>query len=240
LSINYKEVYQVLILGTWLDLLYSWKTTHTVNDPAYLSRRQDGVYFPTIETFNKAYNIIQLSSLPSKTKETLFQIINRTIWTNNNAFKSGARENPDCEYCGQVETMEHLIHDCENYSTPLWVELGESLTQTLRATTGRDMAEIRFTPLEIIFNKIHPTIQVYIKEKSLQRILLHLLQEVKRDIIFRRMNPNVHLERVNQNRIRAHLLSTVSKITSLLQYQETGNHQDSINLLVHLQRTISD
>jgi hypothetical protein len=32
--------------------------------------------------------------------------------------------------------MEHLIHDCENYSTPLWLELGESLTQTLRTTVG--------------------------------------------------------------------------------------------------------
>ena len=208
--------------------------------PAYHTRRQDGVYYPTTETFNKAYNIIQLSSLPSKTKETSFQILNRTIWTNNKAFKSRARENPDCEYCGQVETMEHLIHDCENYSTPLWVELGESLTQTLRATTGRDMAEIRFTPLEIIYNKIHPTIQIHIKEESLQQTLLHLLQEVKRDIIFRRMNPNAHPVRVNQNRIRAHLLSTIMKIISLFEYQETRNHRESIDLLTHLQRTIND
>ena len=136
--------------------------------------------------------------------------------------------------------MEHLIHDCENYSTPLWVELGESLTQTLRATTGKDMAEIRFTPLEIIYNKVHPTIQIHIKEESLQQTLLHLLQEVKRDIIFRRMNPNAHLVRVNQNRIRAHLLSTIMKIISLFQYQETRNHQESIDLLAHLQRTIND
>jgi hypothetical protein len=42
--------------------------------PAYHTRRQDEVYYPTTETFNKAYNIIQLSSLPSKTKETSFQI----------------------------------------------------------------------------------------------------------------------------------------------------------------------
>jgi hypothetical protein len=136
--------------------------------------------------------------------------------------------------------MEHLIHDCENYSTPLWIELGECLTRTLRTTTGKDIAEIRLTPLEIIFNKIHPSIQVHIKEKPLQQILLHLLQEVKRDIIFRRMNTSTHQERVNPNRIRAHLLSTVSKIISLLQYQETRNHLDSINLLVHLQTVISD
>jgi hypothetical protein len=136
--------------------------------------------------------------------------------------------------------MEHLIHDCENYSTPLWLELGESLTQTLRTITGKDMAEIRLTPLEIIYNKIHPTIQIHIKEKPLQYTLLHLLQEVKRDIIYRRMNPNAHLERVNQNRIRAHLLSTVTKIISLYQYQETRNHRENIALLAQLQRTIND
>jgi hypothetical protein len=45
--------------------------------PAYQTRRQDGVYYPTTETFNKAYNIIQLSSLPSKTKETSFQILEK-------------------------------------------------------------------------------------------------------------------------------------------------------------------
>ncbi len=121
----------------------------------------------------------------------------------------------------------------------LW-ELGEGLTQTLRTITGKDMAEIRLTPLEIIYNKIHPTIQIHIKEKPLQHTLIHLLQEVKRDIIYRRMNPNAHLERFNQNRIRAHLLSTVTKIISLYQYQETRNHQENIELLAHLQRTIND
>jgi hypothetical protein len=94
------------------------------------------------------------------------------------------------------------------------------------------MAEIRFTPLEIIYNKTHPTIQIHIKEKPLQHTLLDLLQEVKRDIIYRRMNPNTHLERVNQNRIRAHLLSTVTKIISLYQYQETRNLRENIVLYI--------
>jgi hypothetical protein len=62
--------------------------------------------------------------------------------------------------------MEHLIGDCKNYSTPLWVKLGESLTQTVRVMTGKNMAEIRFTTLEIIYNKIHPTIQIHIKNQS--------------------------------------------------------------------------
>ncbi len=136
-------------------------------------------------------------------------------------------------------SRDNGTHDCENYSTPLWMELSESLIQTLRATTGRDIAEIRFTPLEIIY-KIHPTIQIHIKEKSLQQTLLHLMQEVKRDIICRRMNPNAHPVSVNKNRICAHLLTTIMKIISLFQYQESRNHRESIDLLAHLQRTIND
>jgi hypothetical protein len=71
--------------------------------PAYLIRRKDGVFYPSAETFNNAYNIIGMNSLPSKTKET-------------NKFKSGKRDNPNCDYCGQTETIEHLLHNCDEYS----------------------------------------------------------------------------------------------------------------------------
>jgi hypothetical protein len=79
--------------------------------PAYLTRRKDRVFYPTADTYNNAYNIIRMNSLPSKTKETAFQILNRTTWTNNKAHKSGIRDNPDCDYCGQIETIEHLVHN---------------------------------------------------------------------------------------------------------------------------------
>ncbi len=56
--------------------------------PAYQTRARDNVYIrPTIHTFNNAYQLLRLLSLTSKTKETAFQILNRTIWTNNKAFK---------------------------------------------------------------------------------------------------------------------------------------------------------
>ncbi len=55
--------------------------------PAYHTKRQDGVFYLTMETFNYAYNIIEMGSLPFKTKETAFQILNPTIWTNNKAYK---------------------------------------------------------------------------------------------------------------------------------------------------------
>ncbi len=41
--------------------------------PAYHTRRQDGVFYPTMDTFNNTYNITEMGSLPSKTKKLLFK-----------------------------------------------------------------------------------------------------------------------------------------------------------------------
>jgi hypothetical protein len=116
-----------------------------------------------MDTFNNAYNIIEMGSLPSKTKETAFQILNRTIWTNNKAYESGRRDNPNCDNCDHTETIEHLIYGCEEYSGELWAELGQILTH---AHTRKAIPTIQFTPLEIIYNKIHPSAKLHIKEKA--------------------------------------------------------------------------
>ncbi len=178
-----------------------------------------------------------MGSLPSKTKETAFQILNRTIWTNNKAYKSGRRDNPNCDNCDQTETIEHLIYGCEEYSADLWTELGQSLTH---AHTRKAIPTIQFTPLEIIYNKIHPSVKLHIKEKLIQSIVAHLMQEIKRDIIYRRMNSNANQRERNLTRIRAHLLSTVRNMISLLEYQGTKNHQESLNFLTLLETSIND
>ena len=208
--------------------------------PAYLTRRKDGVFYPSAETFNNAYNIIGMNSLPSKTKETAFQILNRTTWTNNKAFKSGKRDNPNCDYCGQTETLEHLLHNCDEYSAEVWTELGHSLTAALTTHSGTEIPTIQFTPLEIIYNKIHPSIKLHLKEKPTQLMTIHLVQEIKRDIIYRRMNTNVNQRGRNPTRIRAHLLSTIKKTISLLAYQGTRNVQDSVNFLTLLETAVTD
>jgi hypothetical protein len=94
--------------------------------------------------------------------------------------------------CDQTETIEHLIYGCEEYSADLWTELGQSLTHVITAHIGKAIPTIQFTPLEIVYNKIHPSVKLHIKEKSIQSILAHLTEEIKRDIIFRRMNTNAN------------------------------------------------
>jgi hypothetical protein len=77
--------------------------------PAYQTRIRDKIdIHPTKRTFHNAYQLLCLPSLTSKTRETAFQVLNRTVWTNNTALKSMLRPDPNCERCAEVETFEHL------------------------------------------------------------------------------------------------------------------------------------
>jgi hypothetical protein len=208
--------------------------------PAYDTRRMDGVYYPWTQTFQKAYEIVDYPFLPSKTKEVIFQILNRTIWTNNKAFKSGKQDLPDCTRCGQPETMEHLIYNCEEYSVAIWDEVGQTLTHALVAHTGDEIPRINLTPLEIIYNATHPLVKIHAKEKTTQQAICHLIQEVKRDIIYRRMNTPANHRMLNLTRVRAHLLTVIKKIISLYEYQGTRNHQEIIDFLKLYEQKIYD
>jgi hypothetical protein len=71
-------------------------------------------------------------------------------------------------------------------------------------------------------------------------MVIHLIQEIKRDIVYRRMTAGALHHRVNLTRLRAHLISNVKKTISLLQYQGTKNHQESITFLMLLEGTINE
>jgi hypothetical protein len=173
--------------------------------------------------------------LPSKTKETAFQILNRTIWTNNKAFKSGIADSPNCKYCNQVETMEHLLLQCENYSELVWSRLGEALTLTLRMISGADIARIELTPLHIIFNKPHTAVLTYAQDTTSRNVILRIVQEVKRDIIYRKYNMPYHPpDPVHPIRINAHLSSVIKSTFSLLKYQGANPISPAMTLLSRL------
>jgi len=206
--------------------------------PAYASRIRDGIYYPTPETFTNAYKVMQNKHLPSKTKETAFQILNRTIWTNNKAHKSGRIESSQCDKCAETETTEHLLCECAAYSAPLWQEMNQVLTQSIIEFTGERLPTINLTQREIIFNALHPSIELHVKGPSLRGTIEHVIQETKRDIIYRRMNQNQR--EINTTRIRAHLLSIIRRIISLYKYQGTRNLKDNIQLLQTMDQIICD
>jgi hypothetical protein len=63
-------------------------------------------------------------------KETTFQVLNRTIWTRNKAFKIGLTPDPTCLRCEAPETTEH-IYICNHYSAKAWALLGWAFTLSL-------------------------------------------------------------------------------------------------------------
>ncbi len=60
----------------------------------HLALGRDGVYVPERQTLVDSFKVLSLPYLSSKTKEVAFQILNRTVWTNNKSFKSGLSTSP--------------------------------------------------------------------------------------------------------------------------------------------------
>ena len=79
--------------------------------------------------------------------------MNRTIWTNNKEFKSGMRNDPDCQYCGEVETMEHMYYGSENFAENQWLYLSRYLT-TLAMSKYNSQLPIFITFIFITFKSI--------------------------------------------------------------------------------------
>ena len=70
--------------------------------PAMNTRLRDSIDVPSLETVIKAYGAIRNPLLTPKTKENSFQTWNRTLWTNNKAFKSKIVDSPACAYCNEI------------------------------------------------------------------------------------------------------------------------------------------
>jgi hypothetical protein len=128
--------------------------------------------------------------------------------------------------------MEHLLYLCPNYAEKLWTEFGLALTQSITQFTQEYTARIELTPKEIVYNKPHPAILLRITDKLTQYCILVLVQEVKRNIIFRRMQLTEQARvEVPKIRLQAHLLSVTRKLISLLEYQGIVQNNTPISFL---------
>jgi hypothetical protein len=205
--------------------------------PSYRTRIRDGLAVrPSQRDFTNAYTILRLPLITSKTRETAFQILNRTIWTNNKAYKSRLRADPHCERCKKVETMEHLLCECEYYSEPLWGKLAESLTMLLRNISSEEVPRVEIGQTNVIFNIPHQSLLLHIKDKASRNAILLLIQEIKRDLLYRRMNlPPSASQVTDSRRLAAHLDSTIRRLRSYLQYIGLQKFKKATDMLLQLQ-----
>ncbi len=78
---------------------------------------------------------------------------------------------------------------------------------------------MEYSQLNIIFNVPHPSLIIHIPDKLSRNKLLILTQEIKRDIIYRRLNLPPSANQVTDPlRLAAHLNSTLQRLHSYLQY----------------------
>ncbi len=115
----------------------------------------------------QSYTILWLPAVRSKTRETAFQVLNRTVWTNNKAFKSRMRANPHCDWCCEMESMEHLLCVCEYYSHLQWGRLGDVLSQHFNNRSADNVPRVELQP-NIIYNIPHPSLLLHIPGYHLQ------------------------------------------------------------------------
>jgi hypothetical protein len=209
--------------------------------PAYCTRIRDNIAIrPSQRLFNNAFHALRIPIITSKTRETAFQILNRTIWTNNKAYKSRMRLDPNCERCGKVETMEHLLCECENYSEPLWNKLADSLTQLFRVISQDDVPRVDLGQTNIIYNIPHPSIIRHVRDKESRIVLLLLVQEIKRDIVYRRMNlPPSANQIIDPRRLTAHLVSVARRLHSYLQYIGFVKYVNALDTMKRLQEILA-
>ncbi len=120
--------------------------------------------------------------------------------------------------------MEHLLYGCENYSAVVWREFSTLITTTLAHIAGHLVARMDHTPKEIVFNLPHPSIVLYISDSASRIILLHLVQEIKRDFIHCRMTITSPRGLIPLLRIHAHLMSVINKVASQMDYQGSKPH----------------
>jgi hypothetical protein len=128
--------------------------------------------------------------------------------------------------------MEHLLCECEYYSEPLWSKLAGGLTMLLNGISTDRVPRVELGQTNVIFNIPHPSLLLHIHNKTSRNAIL-LIQEVKRDIIFRRMNlPPSAQQITDPRRLAAHLDSNIRRFGSYLRYIGLVRHMKAADLLL--------
>jgi len=166
--------------------------------------------------------------------------LNRTIWTNNKAFKSGISDTDNCPYCGQLETMEHMYYSCDNYSELQWYEISDRISELISNLRGKPTRMLT-TYRTIIYNEEIENLKKYVPNTTIRKFIQILVHEIRRDIYYRKVNhPPAQVGEVNEIRRRAHLISTIKKTKDYLEYLGTKKWTEGIAAANSLMQLLVD
>ncbi len=135
-----------------------------------------------------------------------------------------------------TKRKRHFLCECENYSEPLWNKLADSWTRLFNDRSLEPVPRVELGQTNVIYNIPHPSLMLHVHDQASRQALLLLIQEVKQDIICRRMNlPPSAQQLTDPRRITAHLDSAIRRLYSYLQYIGFVKFTKAISTLQRLQ-----
>ena len=172
--------------------------------PSRATRLTDNLPVPSQADLKGSYSRNFRSSIPTYQKSLNLHILNRTLWTNDKAFKSGIRDSGECEKCGETEDTLHIFLECASYAEKIWL-----LFQKLVQLSGYPLFHV--TPFIVLFLQDHSSIKSSHKEE-----IFTIVQEIKAKIYSERDSTRPLYPLV---RVFAHLQRTLSRTIDLREYQ---------------------
>ena len=76
-----------------------------------------------------------------RSKYFQYQVLHRSIMTNRKLYQFNLRDNEVCDHCGEVETISHLLYNCEHVQQ-IWNQTIQWLTPLVREEIYHDKQSI--------------------------------------------------------------------------------------------------
>ena len=76
----------------------------------------DNVNWKILYTMGEGYKV------NIRSKYFQYQVLHRTIMTNRKLLQFNLRDNENCDFCGNIETISHLLYEC-NHIRNIWDQL---------------------------------------------------------------------------------------------------------------------
>ena len=158
--------------------------------------------------------------------------MNRQMWTNEKQDKTNSNrgiesEGKKCGLCNMPENTQHILFSCNRYSVEYWEIFSEIISKWCKKDKA-DHPTFYIHMYNIMYNTEMKSLS-----KGYRKVASTVVQEIKRDMIYRRFkrceNNNLNNIRYGRHRIIAHMLTIVRKVQRYKEYQ--GKNTDKIQTL---------
>lgn len=191
--------------------------------PSYQTRIRDGFPVPSVKDYMLGHVNLHKMDIPTSTLSNSFNILNRTLWTNNKSYLSGKSNSNRCSLCGANEHTAHLVFECPELAEIYWEILSKAISNYYSK-------RLECTAFNVIYNI---EIQNIPKEEAI--MINILIQECKRVLIKKRydreINPRLREIIYDYHRVKIHLYNILVKIESLFQYKGKYKYSKYYSLL---------